>query len=215
MSDRRPGGVYFFAMKRPPDTSMTNRMSGAALEADAALGLILHAQRGDRQAADQLVREHSGWVRSVIFGVLGRAHLVDDVSQQVWTQVWERLPSLKDPRRLRSWLYSVARHAAIDAGQAARRKAGVGLDHVAEPPARIERHDPPRVVARSELHAELLRAIESLPAHYREPFVLRHLEDWSYAQIGKVLGLPVETVETRLVRARRLLRETLRGTVER
>ena len=65
-----------------------------------------------------------------------------------------------------------------------------------------------------ELRAELLQAIEALPALYREPFVLRHLEDWSYAQIGELLGLPTETVETRLVRARRLLREALRGTVD-
>ena len=41
-------------------------------------------------------------------------------------------------------------------------------------------------------------------------FVLKHLEGLSYAQIGEVLGLPVDTVETRLVRARRLLREALR-----
>ena len=58
------------------------------------------------------------------------------------------------------------------------------------------------------------RLYELLPAIYREPFVLRHLEDWSYAEIGEVLGLSVDTVETRLVRARRLLREMLQGKVE-
>jgi RNA polymerase sigma-70 factor (ECF subfamily) len=56
--------------------------------------------------------------------------------------------------------------------------------------------------------------VQSLPALYREPFVLRHLQDWSYAEIGEVLGLTTETVETRLVRARRMLREMLQGKVE-
>lgn len=66
----------------------------------------------------------------------------------------------------------------------------------------------------NETHRTLLGAIEALPAIYREPFALRHLEDWSYARIGEALGLPVETVETRLVRARRLLRESLKGKIE-
>jgi RNA polymerase sigma-70 factor (ECF subfamily) len=48
-----------------------------------------------------------------------------------------------------------------------------------------------------------------MPAIYREPFVLRHLEDWSYRQIAETLDLPVDTVGTRLVRARRMLQETL------
>lgn len=194
-------------------SSKTNEMPGAALELEA-LNRIAAAQQGSRQAADQLVREHEGWVRGVIYGVTGRAELVEDIAQQVWTQVWERLPSLKDPRRLRSWLYTVARNAAIDAGQAARRRRAVSLDVVGETLGDHPRRNPSRTSAGDELHRILLRAVEGLPALYREPFVLRHLEDWSYARIGELLGLPVETVETRLVRARRLLREVLKGKIE-
>lgn len=190
-------------------------MTGAALELDAAVATIEQAQRGSHEAADRLVRENEGWVRGVIYGVTGRANLVDDIAQQVWTQVWERLGSLKDPRRLRSWLYTVARHAAIDAGQAARRRQTVGLEQVADPATSPRWHDPVGLAGGDELHAQLLQAVEALPALYREPFVLRHLEEWSYAEIGELLGLPVETVETRLVRARRLLREALKDKVER
>jgi len=56
-------------------------------------------------------------------------------------------------------------------------------------------------------------AIRALPALYREPFVMRHLQGWSYAEIGEVLGMPVDTVETRLVRARRQLREALKDRI--
>ncbi|MDO8630448.1 MAG: sigma factor-like helix-turn-helix DNA-binding protein, partial [Phycisphaerales bacterium] len=59
----------------------------------------------------------------------------------------------------------------------------------------------------------VLSAIMALPAIYREPFVLRHMNDWSYRRISDVMGLPVDTVETRLVRARRLLREVLVGRI--
>lgn len=185
-------------------------MGAATLDPVALRALVEHAQRGDRRAADRLVRQHDGWLRSVIFGVLGRSDLVDDVAQQVWSQVWERLASLKEPERLRSWLYSVARNAAIDAGQARKRKAAIALDQVGD----VDRDSRTRRVVTSpgadESHELLMRCVEALPALYREPFVLRHLEDWSYAEIGALLDMPVETVETRLVRARRLLKEMLR-----
>ncbi|MBU0640108.1 MAG: RNA polymerase sigma factor [Planctomycetes bacterium] len=192
-------------------------MTSATLDVETQRLLVAQAQRGDQPAADRLVREHEGWVRGVIYGVSGRSDLVDDVAQQVWTRVWQRLDSLKDPERLRPWLYAIARRAAIDAGvdHKRRREGTVRLEHAGQTRGDERSRNPLRLALSDELHATLLQAVESLPVLYREPFVLRHLEDWSYAQIGAVLALPVETVETRLVRARRLLRETLQGKVER
>lgn len=189
-------------------------MLSATLDVEAINQLVGDAQRGDRAAADRLVREHDSWVRSVIYGVTGKPQLVDDIAQQVWTQVWERLESLQEPSRLRSWLYSVARNAAIDYGEAQNRRRAASIDDAGATLA--DRRDPGPVanVGGDELRQTLLQAVAALPALYREPFVLRHLEDWSYAEIGALLGLPEETVETRLVRARRLLREFLKGKVE-
>jgi RNA polymerase sigma-70 factor (ECF subfamily) len=111
-------------------------------------------------------------------------------------------------------LYAVARNAAIDAGQARKRRQTQGLDGVADGTRDERAGNPAWVAAEHELQRTMLRAVEALPALYREPFVLRHLEDWTYQEISELLGLPLETVETRLVRARRLLREMLRGKVE-
>jgi RNA polymerase sigma-70 factor (ECF subfamily) len=201
-------------MTRTPPPSSKNDMTTAAIDIDVMRTLVCDAQRGSRLAADKLVREHDGWIRGVIYGVSGRPELVDDIAQQVWAQVWERLPSLKEPERLRSWLYAVARNAAIDYGQAQKRRASLALDGVAEAASDERSHNPARTTAGDELHRMMLRAVEALPALYREPFVMRHLEDWSYQEIGETLGLPLETVETRLVRARRLLREMLKGKVD-
>lgn len=198
-------------MSASPGKSSIVSMISAAIDMEATRQLVVDAQRGNRSAADRLVREHDGWVRGVIYSVTGRVELVEDIAQQVWTQVWERLASLQDPARLRSWLYSVARNAAIDVSQSARRRAAVDLEKVADGMRDESQVGPAKAAAGNELHSTLLRAVEALPALYREPFVLRHLEDWSYAEIGDLLGLPVETVETRLVRARRLLREMIAG----
>ncbi|MGE0479870.1 MAG: RNA polymerase sigma factor [Phycisphaerae bacterium] len=193
-------------------------MTTATAELQSLQSLVTQAQRGDRRSADRLIREHEPWVRSVVFGVLGRVDLVDDVVQQVWTQAWERLGSLENPARLRSWLYTIARNAAIDAGIARKRRAATAdvelLDAARDARRDVQPPNPARVSIEGELRATLLRAVEALPALYREPFVLRHLEGWSYAQIAELLGVVEETVETRLVRARRMLRELMRDRVD-
>jgi RNA polymerase sigma-70 factor (ECF subfamily) len=189
-------------------------MMSATLDTHALGRLVSEAQQGDRTAADRLVREHERWVRSVVYAVTGRAELVEDIAQQVWSRAWQRLGSLRDPERIRPWLYNIARNAAIDAGIAAKRtRRAEGTELTVEPPAQERRTSPLASAMAGETSAKLLRAVESLPAIYREPFVLRHLEDWSYAQIADVLNLTTETVETRLVRARRMLRDMLQGEV--
>ncbi|HKQ46979.1 MAG TPA: RNA polymerase sigma factor [Phycisphaerae bacterium] len=171
--------------------------------------LIEAAQRGDRSALDALVRRHDRLVRSIVYSTLGHPGLVDDVAQHVWTRVCEQIGSLEDPARWRGWLCTTARNAAIDAGQKAardrkRQSSADGIELVGD-----TQSDPARSVMQTEQHRRVLNAIRGLPPIYREPFLLRHMEDWSYAQIGEALSLPVDTVETRLVRARRLLRSAL------
>ncbi len=191
-------------------------MSAVTIDAESLRELVAGARQGDRQAAERLVKEHEGWVRSAIYAATGRAELVDDIAQQVWARAWRGLEALADARQLRPWLYSIARNTAIDYSMANQReRVRTRPLTVVAGTADPRRPAPDGVVAGDELRGTLLEAVRSLPAIYREPFVLRHLEDWSDAEIGAVLGLSVEAIETRLTRARRLLREMLRGKVER
>jgi len=191
-------------------------MKAVEVEYDPEIPVIEAIQGGDPHAMAELVRRQGRWVRGVLFGVLGRLDDVDDVAQRVWMQVWRQARQLENPARWRVWLYRIARNAATDAGRHKQRQrrlvdeAGQRIrlagsqenDRVALPEQRVVADEKQRM---------MLNAISALPPLYREPFVLRHLEDWTYRQIGDALGLPVDTVETRLVRARRLLREQLKG----
>lgn len=186
-------------------------MAMASAQDDREHDLIAAAQQGERRAWETLVQRHDRWVRAIVYTTLGSSSHVDDVLQQIWMQVWQQLSTLVERDKWRSWLYRLARNAAIDAGQAAarRRKLHRPLADGEESPTE-QASVLPRLAAAEE-RRRILDAIQALPAIYREPFVLRHLEDWNYEQIGRTLDLPVDTVETRLVRARRLLREALRG----
>lgn len=200
---------------RPPTVSI-GEMSSVSIDAATLRRLVADAQQGDRAAADRLIRQHTGWVRSAVYAVTGRTDLLDDVVQQVWARVWERLPTLDDPARLRSWLYSVARNAAIDACRNRQREASATTNVESGEMVSADRRPPTPdgQALGNELRSTLLRAVQALPVVYREPLVLRHLEGWSYAEIAQVLGVTVESVETRLIRARRLLRDMLSDKVE-
>lgn len=176
--------------------------------------LIAAARLGERTALDELVRRHDRWVRNVVYATVTNPAIVDDIVQTVWLRVWQQLGTLLDPARWRAWLYKLAKNAAIDAGEKAahERRFRVASDRAENEPART--CQPVKTLIGAEERERVLAAIRGLPVIYREPFVLRHLEDWSYAEIGEAMSLPVDTVETRLVRARRLLRTALKRPAE-
>jgi RNA polymerase sigma-70 factor (ECF subfamily) len=188
------------------------------LEYDPQRPVIEAIQAGDTHAMAEFIRSEGRWVRAAVFGILGRTAELDDVCQKVWIQVWRECRNLEDPTRWRAWVYRIARNAATDAlrsGQRRRRLLGApGTDPemLSLAPA-AESSRPERQLLAGEQHQAMLDAIAALPELYREPFVLRHVEGWSYGQIAELLGMPPDTVETRLVRARRLLREKLSGTL--
>jgi RNA polymerase sigma-70 factor (ECF subfamily) len=210
LSERNPGAY--------PDRGRTARTSlwvmtemAATADFDADQPVIEAVQQGDHIAFRELLRRQERWVRGIVYAVLGDRDRVDDVVQQVWTTLWERCGELRDARRWRPWLYRLARNAAVDAGRETTRRRTLS-DRLAESlNGSGGEQTPPGELAEGERREAVLDAIAALPVHYREPFVLRHLEDWSYREIAAVLDLPVDTVETRLVRARRLLREALGG----
>ncbi|MCK6485875.1 MAG: RNA polymerase sigma factor [Phycisphaerae bacterium] len=183
----------------------------ASLSGDRDQELIAAVRGGNRSAWDSLIRQNERWVRGVVFSTTGNPRIVDDVCQQVWAHAWQQFDTLAHDDKWKAWLYRLARNAAIDAGERAGRQRQLYGGSVEHAVVADRGPTPDQALQLQERHRRVLSAIQALPALYREPFVLRHLEDWSYEQIAETLALPVDTVETRLVRARRMLRESLNG----
>lgn len=179
-------------------------------EFDPELPVIEAMRDGDAYAFEEFLRRHHRWVRGIVYGVLGQRGEIEDVAQQVWTSIWQRISELREVKRWKPWMYRIARNTALDAGRARKRRAeqmrSLSLKAAAED-GKDSQVDP---LFAAEQHAEVLEAIQSLPVLYREPFVLKHVNGWSYKEIADAMDMPVDSVETRLVRARRFLREALK-----
>ena len=71
--------------------------------------LVAELSAGSDDALTELVGRHGRWLRGVVYSVLGRTDELDDVSQQVWSSVWQRRGELGEIRNWRNWLYTAGR----------------------------------------------------------------------------------------------------------
>ena len=164
--------------------------------------LVRRCQRGERAAFEELFRRFQPRLRYYVRRldtVDGRA---DDILQDVWVKVVHRIGSLKDPRALVAWLYTIARNEVY--GKSRARDPFVELtaehmEHVSDDEPTFDDDEAGRI------HA----ALDGLKAHHREILTLSFMEDLSHQQIAEVLGIRDGTVKSRLFYAKQSLRRAL------
>lgn len=166
--------------------------------------------KGDRDALALLWDDSRRWIGAVILTHKPRETDLEDLLQQVAMQMCRKIATLEDPRAFRGWIRTIAINIARADGRTKTRRKRSMLRLVGLEPARDDRADraDERALACEQSHM-VYDAARSLPAGYREPVLLRCLQSMSYEQIGDAMGLPVTTIETRIARGRRMLREIL------
>ena len=178
--------------------------------------LVQSARRGDREAQQELWRAHRRWVAAIILAHRPRTVEVEDLLQDVAVKFVSKIHTLRDDRAFRPWLRQIALNVCRGAARSTKsllRFAGPYRDDTDKvDPGSISEpvspdHDAPHQLAQLDAAQRLLEQALSLPMTYREPLLLRCVRALSYQQISEVLDLPITTVETRLARARRMLRE--------
>lgn len=130
---------------------------------------------------------------------LGDERDARDALQETLLAAWQGLPGLRDRERPWSWLAGIAAHKAADCAR--RRPRALPL-----PPLDLAGPDEGR---EDDRHADVLAALERMPASAREVLLLRYFLRLSEAEVADALGVRVGTVKSRAARARRLLLEEL------
>jgi RNA polymerase sigma-70 factor (ECF subfamily) len=170
--------------------------------------LVGLARLGDRVAQEALVtRFHRRFLRHA-YRLLGDAAQAADVVQDGWLQIFRSLPKLRDDAAFPAWAFRVitrrcARHIA-----GLRRNRAIVQGVLTEPTvdADVENGG----AAAAERHS-LRRALAQLPAGQRAAIALFYLEEMSVAEVAVALEVPVGTVKSRLLNARKKLRGVLEG----
>jgi RNA polymerase sigma-70 factor, ECF subfamily len=173
--------------------------------------MVAAARGGDRLALDALWRRHRRWVAGVLLAHKPHGLDVEDLLQDVAMTLVGKIKELRDEASFPGWLRMVALNAARAAGRTTtrHREATPKLRLVGETreAAGVEETDPVASKARDEEARRLMALAQELPAEYREPLLLKSIRGMTYRQIGELLDLPETTVETRICRGRRMLRD--------
>lgn len=163
----------------------------------------IHAARaGDARAFGQLYEAHAGRVHAICLRLTGEAGWAEELTQDVFVRVWQRLGSFRGESAFGTWLYRLAMNEVLMALRTTRRRQQ-RVENRAEPP------DVPAREPESEAAIDLERAIAALPEGCRTVFVLHDVEGLRHEEIARMTGTAVGTSKAHLFRARRLLREVL------
>ena len=173
-------------------------------------GVVSAAIKGDRDALALLWDDSRRWIGAIILAHKSREADLEDLLQQVAMQICRKISTLEDPKAFRGWIRTIAINIARAEGRKRTRRKRSMLRLVGLEPNRDHTKDmADEQFVESEESRRVYHAARSLPAGYREPVLLRCLQSMSYEQIGDAMGLPVTTIETRIARGRRMLREIL------
>ncbi len=183
------------------------------IEADAAVPdevLLRRYAAGDPVAARLLAARLLPRALRYAARLLADRAEAEDVAQEAMLRLWKVAPDWRaGEAKVATWLYRVVTNLCIDRQRAQGRRGAVALDEVAEPA-----DDAPGPLAgliAADRMAALAAALAALPLRQRQAMVLRHIEGLSNTEIGAVMDLGVEAVESLTARGKRALAARLAG----
>ena len=190
----------------------------AVIDARDDAELVSRAGAGDASAFEAIMRRHNRLLFRTARGIADDNAEAQDVVQETYLLAFTGLQSFRGDAHLGTWLVRIAINVAISV----QRKKGrqVQLDERAElanepsPENEMafctsESESPDALADRSQVRDLLQDAIASLPVIYRSVFILRAVEEVSVEETAFCLGVSAETVRTRFLRARVMLRDLL------
>jgi RNA polymerase sigma-70 factor (ECF subfamily) len=188
------------------------------LEKQREIELACALLQGHAGAFDEFVEHFRAKIFRYSWLMCGQREDAEEVAQETLLRVFESLSQLREPERVRAWVFRIAKNACL----MKRRKSvfapahELSLDELA-PETGLEIGDGARLqdveMLRTELRETLDRAVAELPQTYRAVVLLRDLEELSTEETAQILDISTDAVKTRLRRGRLALRQALESYI--
>jgi RNA polymerase sigma-70 factor (ECF subfamily) len=180
--------------------------------------LIAQFKAGSMEAMEKIVERYENQVFTFGLRMCGHVQDAEDIAQETFLNAFRYLDRFREETKLRNWLFKIAARACI---RKRRKKKGepdkeISLESFVHKNGNHAKYeipdwsdDPADNVLRSELKQVIDAAVLSLPTKYRLVFNLRDIEGFNTEETAEILGISVQSVKTRLHRARLFLREKI------
>jgi RNA polymerase sigma-70 factor (ECF subfamily) len=176
--------------------------------------LIEQLKQGDETAFKTIVEQWKDMVYNTILGIVQNETEAEDLAQDVFIKVFEKIGTFKGDSKFSTWLYRIATTTALDHLRSKKRKKRFGfLQSLGgsgdEKESIPDFHHPGVSLDNKERAAVLFKAIDNLPENQKTAYTLHKLEGLSYRDVSEVLNTTVSAVESLMSRANQNLRKEL------
>ena len=155
------------------------------------------ARKREKLTAEALVRDHARSIVALCLGRTGSIQDAEDITQEVFLKATQKLHTLRNPARVRQWLFQIARRMCAEHY---RRKPGT---------VHLPNGLPERAASKDQRVERLSEALGKLPPKYAETIALYYLDGRSCASVAAALGITEPAIRQRLFRGRAMLKELL------
>jgi RNA polymerase sigma-70 factor (ECF subfamily) len=173
--------------------------------------LVQLSQRGNHEAFGMLVSKYKIKVFNLAYSVTQNQEMADDLAQEIFIKTYTALPNFQFKSQFGTWLYRISINHIRDFLRKKGKMKEVSLEDVSEGrlPQDNEAQKREKEAENEQRRQLVLKVIETLPERYRIILTLRDIEEISYGEIAKILKISPGTVDSRLHRARKMLRKKI------
>ena len=160
---------------------------------------------------EEIVRQYENQVYNIAYGMLGSPEDAQDITQDVFVSVWEKIGQFRFRSKFSTWLYRIAKNMSLnEKSRRTSRKTDVVEIDDSQAWVPVDHQTPEDEILASEQQQILHKALGQLKESYRIILVLREMEELSYEDLSAVLGCSIGRVKSRLYEARMQLRGILK-----
>lgn len=176
--------------------------------------LITLYLEGNHKAFDGLINRHSQAVYRFTFKLLSNSDDAHDVTQESFIKVWKHIKKFDLDKSFKTWIFSIARNAALDK---LRKKRSVSFSSLDEDEKSFDANIPddqllPHEIFEQKEKVELVKsALESIPFDQKTTILLHHGEEMTFEEISEIVGKPMNTVKSQYRRALISLKKYIEG----
>jgi RNA polymerase sigma-70 factor (ECF subfamily) len=171
--------------------------------------MIAKARLGDPAAFEEIVRTYLPRVLAIAQNMVGRSGDAEDVAQEVFFKVHQKLRTFREEASFYTWLYRVTMNTATDFVKRRNHRPLGQVEEMDNLPVADAADTPLVAVSRADLAREMREAIQEVPVPFRTVLLLREIEQMTYEEIATTMECSIGTVESRLFRARARLKAIL------
>lgn len=181
---------------------------------DISRGIIERAAEGEVAAFEEIYKVSSGFVYRTALRILNNSADAEEVTQDIFMKIYDNLKNFQFRSSFKTWVYRITVNTALNAYRKNRRQ----FEHRADFEIALETagHSPEiiQVAQQADSEKAISSLLETLTAEHRAVIVLREIEGLSYEEIAQSLKINLNTVRSRLKRAREALLERRKKAVQ-